>query len=449
MAKARTVYACQSCGGQSPKWLGRCPDCGAWGTLVEETLSGSSSSPAPNAARTASSILEIQSLDRDRLLTGIEAFDRVLGGGLVPGSIALIGGDPGIGKSTLLTEVSGSIATRGGVALYISGEESPGQIRLRAERLGTLHDSFLLAATNDLAEALAFIQGSGAPVIVVDSIQTLSSSDLDSPQGSVSQVRHCAAMLQAAAKSGDAALVLVGHITKDGSIAGPKVLEHLVDTVLYFEGEGHGRLRALRSTKNRFGATNEIALFEMTDKGLASVEDLSGALLAERQADAPGTAVFAAIEGSRAMLVEMQALVTPNYANNPRRIVTGADFNRVMLVLSVIEKRCGVRLGGADVFVNVVGGVQVREPAADLAIFLAVLSSAKDTPLPADLVAFGEIGLTGEIRSVGGAEMRLAEAKKMGFARAAVSQNLKKSQAVGGIKLGAFRSVKDALSLLS
>jgi DNA repair protein RadA/Sms len=285
-------------------------------------------------------------------------------------------------------------------------------------------------------------------IVIVDSIQTLTSQAIDSTAGSVSQVRGCAAALQAAVKGSDATLVLVGHVTKEGSIAGPKVLEHLVDTVVTFEGDGFGALRTLRAAKNRFGSINEISVFSMGEKGLIEVENPSQALLAERQTDAPGSAVFPAIEGSRALLLEVQALVAPNYTNNPRRTVSGLDFNRALLVLGVMEKRCGFRLGSYDVFVNVVGGMQIREPGADLALFLAVASSLKDVALPADLVAFGEIGLTGEIRSVGDSQRRLAEAARMGFKRAAVSRNVKTGQSIPGIKAGGLRDVQDALGLL-
>jgi DNA repair protein RadA/Sms len=364
---------------------------------------------------------------------------------MVPGSITLLGGEPGIGKSTLLTEVAGKLK---GTALYLSGEESPSQVKLRADRLGATRDGFLLAGTTSLEECLGAIREHSPELVIVDSIQTLASDQIDSPAGSVSQVRGCAAILQSAIKGSNSALVLVGHVTKEGSIAGPKVLEHLVDTVITFEGDGFGKLRTLRCAKNRFGSISEISVFTMEEAGLIEVENPSAALLAERQADAAGTAVFPAIEGSRAILLEVQALVAPNYTNSPRRTVSGIDFNRAMLVLGVMEKRCGLRLSGSDVFINVVGGLQVREPGVDLAIFLAVASSLKDAPVPADLVAFGEIGLTGEIRSVADSERRLAEAARMGFKRAAVSKHIKSSQSVSGIKAGGLRDVRDALGLL-
>jgi DNA repair protein RadA/Sms len=366
----------------------------------------------------------------------------------VPGSLVLIGGEPGIGKSTLLTEVAGRIASSGGTALYLSGEESPRQVKLRAERIGALGDGFLVGGSTSLEECIQAMSTASPDIVIVDSIQTLTSQAIDSTAGSVSQVRGCAAALQAAVKGSDATLVLVGHVTKEGSIAGPKVLEHLVDTVVTFEGDGFGALRTLRAAKNRFGSINEISVFSMGEKGLIEVENPSQALLAERQTDAPGSAVFPAIEGSRALLLEVQALVAPNYTNNPRRTVSGLDFNRALLVLGVMEKRCGFRLGSYDVFVNVVGGMQIREPGADLALFLAVASSLKDVALPADLVAFGEIGLTGEIRSVGDSQRRLAEAARMSFKRAAVSRNVKTDQSIPGIKAGGLRDVQDALGLL-
>ena len=447
MAKTKTVYSCTQCGAQSPKWLGQCAECGAWGTLVEET-STPTSVVGVGRPLAVHSIDKVDSIEVARRSTGVPGFDRVLGGGLVPGSLVLIGGEPGIGKSTLLTEVAGRVAAAGGTSLYLSGEESPRQVKMRAERIGSLGERFLLAGTTSLEECLSAISEASPDVVIVDSIQTLASEQIDSTAGSVSQVRGCTAALQSAMKGSDAALVLVGHVTKDGSIAGPKVLEHLVDTVVTFEGDGFGALRTLRAAKNRFGSINEISVFTMGEQGLTEVENPSGALLAERQSDAPGSAVFPAIEGSRAILLEVQALVAPNYTNNPRRTISGLDFNRALLVLGVMEKRCGFRLGGYDVFINVIGGMQIREPGADLALFLAVASSLKDVPVPADLVAFGEIGLTGEIRTVGEAERRLAEAARMGFKRAAVSRNVKSMQSPGGIKAGGLRDVQDALGLL-
>ncbi|MEO7453373.1 MAG: DNA repair protein RadA [Fimbriimonadales bacterium] len=444
MPKVRTVFACTQCGAQAPKWLGQCPECGTWGSLLEETPIRSMVAE-PTKSLKAVPISEVDSLAVSRRGTGVAGFDRVLGGGLVPGSLTLLGGEPGIGKSTLLTEVAGKIP---GTALYLSGEESPSQVKLRADRMGSGHEGFLLAGTTSLEECLGAIREYQPDLVIVDSIQTLSSEAIDSAAGSVSQVRGCAAALQAAIKGSQTALVLVGHVTKEGSIAGPKVLEHLVDTVIAFEGDGFGKLRALRCMKNRFGSVSEIAVFTMEANGLIEVENPSTALLAERQSDAAGSAVFAAIEGSRSILLEVQALVAPNYTNNPRRTVSGVEFNRALLVLGVMEKRCGLRLSGCDVFINVVGGLQIREPGVDLAMFLAVASSLKDVPVPADLVAFGEIGLTGEIRSIADSERRLAEAARMGFKRAAVSKNIKSSQSASGIKAGGLRDVRDALGLL-
>ena len=425
--------------------MGQCPECGAWGTLVEETATSLSDSSPGRSAR-ALPIGEVGSLDVVRRTTGVPGLDKVLGGGLVPGSMLLIGGEPGIGKSTLLTEVSGRMT---GKTLYLSGEESPSQVKLRADRLGVIGDEFLLAGTTNLEECIGAIREYRPDLVIVDSIQTLGSEAIDSAAGSVSQVRGCAAMLQTEVKRGGSTLILVGHVTKDGSLAGPKVLEHLVDTVVAFEGDGFGKLRTLRCIKNRFGSVSEIAVFTMEAQGLIEVENPSAALLAERQSDAPGSAVFPAIEGSRAILLEVQALVTPNYNNNPRRTISGLDFNRALLVLGVLEKRCGLRLSGCDVFINVVGGMQVREPGVDLALLLAVASSMKDISVPSDLVAFGEVGLTGEIRSVSDAERRLAEASRMGFKRAAVSRHVKSSQGDKSIKAGGLRDVQDALKLLS
>lgn len=447
MSKLKTAFYCTECGGKSSKWLGRCTECGSWNSLVEESTSAVVVAEIPG--RRAASINAIESSETPRFSTRIADLDRVLGGGVVPGSIVLVGGEPGIGKSTLLTQVAGELAKSDQKVLYISGEESAKQVRLRAERLGEMHDNFLLANTNELNEALSFFAGEKPSVAIIDSIQTLHSSEMDSTPGGVSQIRHCATTIQNLAKRTDTAVFLVGHVTKDGNLAGPKILEHLVDTVLYFEGEGFGRMRALRAVKNRFGSVDEIAVFDMTERGLEPVENPSAAMLAERKTDSAGSVVFPAIEGSRALLVEIQALVTPNYNNNPRRAITGLDHNRVSQVIGVLEKRGGLRLGGHDIFVNLVGGLQIREPAADLAVMLAIASSHSDKPLPDDIVAFGEIGLTGEIRSVPAGELRLKEAARNGFRRAAVSQSLKRTYKVEGINAGGFRSVEDSLALLN
>lgn len=448
MPKVKSIFACRECGAQFPKWLGQCSECGAWGSVAEEAPPSVKAMVAV-AAKTPAAIGEVSTLEGKRISSGIDSLDLVLGGGFVPGSLTLLGGEPGIGKSTLLTQVSGLLASRGRRVLYLSGEESAAQVKLRAQRIGATGDSFYLANCSELSEAVAYSEGAAPDLLIVDSIQTMHSSDAESAPGSVSQVRQCATTLQQIAKSKEVAVVLVGHVTKDGSLAGPKVLEHLVDTVLSFEGEGFGRMRAVRAVKNRFGSVDEIAVFEMTERGLEDVPNPSAALLAERNPDAAGSAVFPAMEGSRAVLVEIQALVAPNYANNPRRSVVGLDYNRVMLVLGVLEKRCGLRLGAHDVFVSAVGGLQIREPAADLPVLLAVASSLKDVSIPPDLIAFGEIGLTGEIRSAGSAEQRLKEAARLGFTRAAVSRHLKQSHGVPGMKLGAFRTVQDALALLA
>lgn len=448
MAKLRTRFQCQACGATSPKWTGQCADCGAWNSLVEEAEPARAAVQAAVIGKEAPSVSEAVFLNGTRVHVGISPLDEILGGGVVPGSLVLVGGDPGIGKSTLLTQAAGTLAKAGKRVLYLSGEESAGQVRLRAERLHAVHDEFKLVCCAELSEALGYLEGTQPEIAIVDSIQTLQSSDLGSAAGGVAQIRHCASVLQQYAKSSGVAIFLVGHVTKEGSLAGPKILEHLVDTVLYFEGDGFGRLRTLRAAKNRFGSVDEIAVFEMTENGLEEVENPSAAMLAERQSEAAGSVVFPIIEGSRSLLVEIQALVAPNYNSNPRRTVTGLDYNRVLQILGVMEKRCGYRLGGHDIFVSVVGGLTIREPAVDLAVFLAIASSFKEIALPSDIVVFGEIGLTGDIRSVAGAEIRLKEAARQGFARAATSSNLKKSSADFGIKVGAFRNVQDLETLL-
>lgn len=448
MAKVKTRFQCQECGSNFPKWTGQCGDCGSWNSLVEEVESGHALVHASVTVREAPSVSDAEFVNANRIQSGLHPLDEIMGGGIVAGSLILVGGEPGVGKSTLLTQAAGTLAKSGKTVLYLSGEESAGQVRLRAERLGAIEDGFRLVCCAELGEALGYLEGTKPDVAIIDSIQTLQSAELGSAAGGVGQIRHCASSLQQYAKSKGVAIFLVGHVTKEGSLAGPKVLEHLVDTVLYFEGDGFGRLRTLRAAKNRFGSVDEIAVFEMTQCGLEEVENPSAAMLAERQPEAAGSAVFPTIEGSRSLLVEVQALVAPNYNNNPRRTVTGLDYNRVLQILGVMEKRCGYRLGGHDIFVSVVGGLSIREPAIDLAVFLAIASSYKDVALPPDIVAFGEIGLTGDIRSVAGADVRLKEAARQGFTRAATSSNLKKISTVSGIKIGAFRNVQDLESLL-
>ncbi len=419
-ARQRTAYVCQQCGHAAPRWLGQCPGCNAWSTLVEEAL------PAPRARAARPPLAEgggpqalsaVTTSATLRRSTGLGELDRVLGGGLVRGSLVLIGGDPGIGKSTLALQACGALAAQGGTVLYVAGEESLEQVRLRADRLGIPTDGVLVLAETSAEVVAATIQSSRPVAVVVDSIQTLATSALASAPGSVGQVRESAALLVGCCKGTGVACFLIGHVTKEGTLAGPRVLEHLVDTVLYFEGDGAHALRVLRAVKNRFGSTNEVAVFEMAEGGLIEVPNPSAAFLAERPAGAPGSAVFATLEGSRPMLVEVQALVSRSGLAMPRRTAIGLDPGRVALLLAVLEKRMGMALHEQDVFLNVVGGLRIDEPAADLAVVAAVASSARGRPLADDVVVWGEVGLTGEVRAVARAEARAREAARLGFRR--------------------------------
>jgi len=408
--------------------MGQCPECGAWNTLQEETVAPArvaatrpaKSTPTPTVH--AQPIAALGELVEARLPTGIEEFDRVLGGGVVPGSLILLGGEPGIGKSTLLLQAAQGL-TRHGKVLYITGEESLRQLQIRARRLRTLSPNLRAAATADLDAALGLLLTEQPHVAVIDSIQTLYSSQIDNPPGTVSQIRACATALQQVAKEQEIALFLIGHVTKEGALAGPKVLEHLVDVVLYFEGDPQGLFRILRATKNRFGATDEVGVFDMQAEGLVAVPNPSERLLAERAVDVPGSVVFPLLEGSRAILVEIQALTTPSFLNTPRRVITGLSYERVSLVLAVLEKRLGFRMLSHDVFVNVAGGVRVCEPAADLAVLVAVASAMRNRALRSDLVVFGEVGLGGEVRGVPRLETRLQEAARLGFRYAIVPRS--------------------------
>ena len=417
MAKTKSSYVCQSCGSVQSRWQGKCPDCSEWNTIVEELHIESGSHVRPPITDDAAPmpITHQAAVQSKRLLTGLLEFDRVLGGGIVPGSLILIGGDPGIGKSTLMLQLGHYLAEHSGEVLYVSGEESFDQTQLRANRLGSLSDNLLLMTETGIDQVRKRISEHEYTCVVIDSIQSMYSSQLSSVPGSVGQVRECANECLRLAKGRNVPIFLVGHVTKDGSIAGPRVLEHLVDTVLYFEGEGKQSLRILRGIKNRFGSTNEIGVFEMTDKGLLEVENPSALFLNERPRGVSGSAVIPSIEGTRPLLVEVQALVTECHSGSPRRTVTGLNPNRVSLILAVLEKRAGLQFSGMDVFVNVAGGVKLDEPAADLAVALALVSSLRDVPIPPDATAFGEIGLAGEIRAVDMARQRIAEASKFGF----------------------------------
>ena len=424
MARSATVFACTSCGHESPKWHGRCPGCGEWNTLTEEARSsapagrGGGSGSARRSARALAPVRlgDVRAPRVERMTTGIGELDRVLGGGLVPGSLVLIGGSPGIGKSTLTSGALGNLAAGGHKVLYVSGEESAAQVKLRAERLGPAALTVPIVADTDLDAVLATIEAERPEVCVVDSVQVLYDPALSGSPGSVGQVREVAGRLMRMAKERSVAVVLVGHVTKEGSLAGPRVLEHLVDCVLSFEGERERTYRTLRALKNRFGSTNEVGVFEMHENGLVEVEDASARFVTEATR-APGSVVLCSMEGSRPLLVEVQALVAPSELVPPRRVGNGVDRNRLALVLAVLARHGGVSLGGSDVFVSVAGGVRVDEPGADLAIALALASAAKGFELggPQPLAAFGELGLTGELRHVAHADRRLAEASKFGL----------------------------------
>ncbi len=462
MARLQTRFVCRRCGFESAKWLGRCPSCEEWGTL-EETVTPSVPSKGMGARPGAGNAPALSLVGRNaplrladvpsagqeaRAQTGIGEFDRVLGGGIVRGALTLIGGDPGIGKSTLLTQVAGRLAAQGGTTLYVSGEESVSQIKLRAERLGVGASELLLHNETDVLFIEAAVRETRPAFVIVDSIQTMQHPEIDSLPGSVSQVRAATASLAQVAKSEGIPIFLVGHVTKEGALAGPRVLEHMVDTVLTFEGDRHYAYRILRAVKNRFGSTDELGLFEMHEEGLVEVANPSEMLLAERATNTAGSAVTATVEGTRPLLIEVQALVAPSYLTNPRRTVSGVDANRVNLILAVLEKRVGLRLANQDVFVNMAGGVRVEEPAADLAIAVAIASSLEERSVDPQTVLAGEVGLGGEARAVGRMETRLREAARLGFTRAVVCARNKsrlRGSAFAGLQVVGVDDVRQAL----
>lgn len=416
--KTKSVYACTECGAESAKWYGRCPNCGAWNSLEEQVQSQNFASVQKGTA-TVQALANIEPNDRQRYRTGMKELDRVLGGGIVRGGLMLIGGDPGIGKSTLLLQICEHLGTDHRV-LYISGEESEGQLKLRADRLGVHSSNLFVLCENDLDTALSAVQQEKPDIVIVDSIQTMTLSDVASAAGSVTQVRECTAAIMRVAKRLDIPVFIVGHVNKDGAIAGPKVMEHIVDCVLYFEGDRHSSYRLLRCVKNRYGSTNEIGVFEMGDKGLLEVDNPSQMLLSGRPTNVSGACVACTIEGTRPMLAEVQGLVSPTGFGNPRRMATGFDYNRLSLILAVLEKRSGYLFSNLDTYVNVVGGLWLEEPAVDLPVALALISGLKDTVIDAHTLAFGEIGLTGEVRAVSNADLRVTEAVRMGFTRVIV-----------------------------
>ena len=452
MAKAKTAYVCTECGASSPKWQGQCPGCAQWNTLVESVVEVTGPSTNRYAALAASGKLqrlgEIDPREEPRQPTGIEEFDRVLGGGLVQGGVVLIGGDPGIGKSTLLLQALARLAEVGQPVLYVSGEESGEQVALRARRLQVEAGQLQLLAEISLEKILATLASEKPAVAVIDSIQTIYSEALQSAPGSVAQVRECAAQLTRVAKQSGTCVILVGHVTKEGALAGPRVLEHIVDTVLYFEGDTHSSFRLIRAFKNRFGAVNELGVFAMTDKGLRGVSNPSALFLSQHETQVPGSCVLVTQEGTRPLLVEVQALVDTAHTPSSRRLTVGLDANRLAMLLAVLHRHAGVACFDQDVFVNAVGGVRIQEPAADLAVMLAIVSSLRNRPLPQKLVAFGEVGLAGEIRPAARGQERLKEAAKLGFTYALIPKANAPKQAIKGIEVVAVDRVDQAVEYL-
>ncbi len=450
MAKPKSVYSCTECGGQALKWQGQCPHCQQWNTLVETVAEA-----APTGNRFSliaetgklQRLSEIEAREEARLSSGVAEFDRVLGGGLVAGAVVLIGGDPGIGKSTLLLQSLAEIGA-GRRVLYVSGEESPQQIALRARRLGLDARHVHVLAEINLEKIQSVITGDKPEVAVIDSIQTLYSGALQSAPGSVAQVRECAAQLTRLAKTSGTTVVFIGHVTKEGALAGPRVLEHMVDTVLYFEGDTHSSFRLIRAFKNRYGAVNELGVFAMTDKGLKGVANPSALFLSQHGGEVAGSCVMVTQEGTRPMLVEIQALVDDAHAPNPRRLTVGLEQNRLALLLAVLHRHAGIACFDQDVFVNAVGGVRITEPAADLAVLMAIVSSLRNRPLPAKLVVFGEIGLAGEVRPVQRGQERLKEAAKLGFTQALIPRANKPRQAIAGLEVFAVERVEQAVARL-
>ena len=447
--KSKTVFLCSNCGNETPKWAGRCPACGQWNTLEEYTPTPAAKTAGVSSVRrtaVAKRLSEVTTDETLRFTTGMSELDRVLGGGAVKGSLVLVSGAPGIGKSTLLLQICEHIL-REQTVLYVSGEESEQQLKLRAQRLGVQGDGLFLLCETNLDEILAAAERLKPDLLITDSVQTLFSEDKPASPGSVTQVRDCTMRLMQYCKSSGVTVFLVGHINKEGAIAGPKVLEHMVDCVLYFEGESHTSYRLLRAAKNRFGSTNEIGVFEMRDDGLCQVPNPSEMLLAGRPLNTPGTCVACVMEGTRPVLAEVQALVSPTTLSVPRRTGNGLDYNRAAMLLAVLEKRGGLRLSNADVYWNVVGGLRLDEPAADLAVVIAAASAAQDKPVSDSLAAVGEVGLTGEIRAVGQLSQRLSEIRRLGFTQCVVPRNVRELHAPEGLELLRVRNVREAIAV--
>ncbi len=449
MAKNKTVFFCKECGFESAKWVGQCPGCKQWDTFAEEPVLKKSTKPA-GIKNTSEPVLisNVKSEAEHRICSGFEELDRVLGGGIVQGSLVLVGGDPGIGKSTLLLQMCREIVNKSKKVLYISGEESLSQIKMRAERLGVFHGELLLLCETDLDLIEEAIHKYKPDIVIIDSIQTMFKEEVTSAPGSVSQVREATAALMHIAKGSGITIFIIGHVTKEGVVAGPRVLEHMVDTVLYFEGDNYASYRVLRAVKNRFGSTNEIGVFEMQGTGLVEVKNPSEFMLKGRPEGEPGSVVAASIEGTRPILVEVQALVCRTNFNMPRRTAAGTDYNRVNLLMAVLEKRAGIQLSDCDAYVNVAGGMRITEPALDLAVITAIISSFKNKALDNKTVLFGEVGLTGEIRAVNMAEQRVAEASKMGFEVCILPQANKEHIKSPGMKLIGVRNIQEVMGIL-
>lgn len=452
-SKKSTVFFCQNCGFESAKWMGQCPGCREWNTFVEEQVSTAAlkkNGTQGSTARQKPAVLsEITMEKEDRISTGMQELDRVLGGGVVAGSLTLVGGDPGIGKSTLLLQVCRNFSDAGAKVLYISGEESLKQIKMRAERIGSFNDNLLLLCETNLSLIEDTIRSRKPQIVIIDSIQTMYSEDVSAAPGSVSQVRESTALFLQLAKGLGVSIFIVGHVTKEGTVAGPRVLEHMVDTVLYFEGDRYASYRILRSVKNRFGSTNEIGVFEMREEGLTEVRNPSEYMLSGRPKDACGCVVACTVEGTRPLMVEMQALVCHSNFGIPRRQATGVDFNRVNLLMAVLEKRLGLQMNGCDAYVNLAGGIRIQEPAVDLGMVMAIISSFKNRPVDESTVVFGEVGLSGEVRAVSLAEQRLQEAVKLGFTTCVMPRaNADMLKNTKSIKVIGVSNVQEAIELI-